>query len=245
MPVYRDKDGNIIEEPTNFEGHKRNKAKKKKGIRGQDANDRFAAPTKKADRSSEPSNAKEKSPTDDRFHKPTSRSGEKPGAKEPLNRAEQPHTRLLRRSGKPSRPSSPNRESSSADASKDESVEDDVSKLVTGWLVIVDGPGRGTALKLGYGSNAIGRGETNRVSVDFGDSSITRENHAILTYDGRGRQFYIQHGGGVNVTYLEDDPVLAPTKIRAMQRLSLGDTEFAFIPFCGPEFDWNDEDEDS
>lgn len=74
---------------------------------------------------------------------------------------------------------------------------------VVGWLVVVSGPGKDRALTLGYGTNSIGRGETDRVRIDFGDNQILRGGHSTVTYDPRGRTFYVQHGGGTNL--IKDD----------------------------------------
>lgn len=113
---------------------------------------------------------------------------------------------------------------------------------VVGWLVIIAGPGRGRALTLGYGTNGIGRGPESRVQLDFGDMHVSRENHAVISYDPRGRRFYLQHGGGTNLTYLNEQPVLAPTELQGGEIISLGHTRLHFVPFCGPAFDWQDSD---
>ena len=111
---------------------------------------------------------------------------------------------------------------------------------VVGWLVIVEGPGKGRAMQLGYGKNAIGREETNRVNLDFGDDQISRSEHAVVTYDPRGRKFYVQHGGGKNLTYMGEEPVLAPTALPALSHISIGNTVLRFVPLCGEAFDWQD-----
>ena len=113
---------------------------------------------------------------------------------------------------------------------------------VVGWLVIVSGPGKGRALPLGYGTNSIGRGETDRVKVDFGDNRISRSGQSTVTYDPRGRVFYVQHGGGTNLTYVDDKPVLTPTELAALTHITIGDTVLRFVPLCGKEFDWQDLD---
>lgn len=113
---------------------------------------------------------------------------------------------------------------------------------VVGWLVIVDGPGRGRAVQLGYGSNSLGRGATDRVKLDFGDDQISRNGHAVVTYDPRGRKFHVQHGGGVNLTYLGDQPVLTPTELPALSHVNIGNTVLRFVPLCGDEFDWQDKE---
>ena len=114
---------------------------------------------------------------------------------------------------------------------------------VVGWLVVVEGPGKGQTLQLGYGSNPLGRGATDRVKLDFGDDQISRNGHAVVTYDPRGRKFYVQHGGGTNLTYLGDQPVLAPAELPALGHIGIGNTILRFVPLCGAEFDWQDTEE--
>ena len=57
-----------------------------------------------------------------------------------------------------------------------------------GWLVVVRGPGKGNALALGYGMNAVSRGASSRMGLDFGDDNISRANHARLAYEPRERR---------------------------------------------------------
>ena len=121
-------------------------------------------------------------------------------------------------------------------AAEDRAMDDPV----VGWLVVVEGPGKGHAMQLGYGSNPLGRGATDRVKLDFGDDQISRNGHAVVTYDPRGRQFYVQHGGGTNLTYLGDQPVLAPVELPALSHIGIGNTILRFVPLCGAEFDWQD-----
>lgn len=112
---------------------------------------------------------------------------------------------------------------------------------VVGWLVVVKGPGRGGSIKLGYGMNSIGREADNRVCLPFGDELISRRKHAVLTYDPRGRKFYLQHGDSVNLTYVGESPVLAPVVLLGGETIRLGGaTELRFVPLCGEDFDWED-----
>lgn len=108
-----------------------------------------------------------------------------------------------------------------------------------GWLVVIAGPGQGAALTLGNGVNAIGRDASQRLPLDFGDELISRVNHAQITYDPRGKKFYIQHGGGANLTYVNDEPVLAPRELTANTHIVLGATTLRFVPLCGEAFDWD------
>lgn len=111
---------------------------------------------------------------------------------------------------------------------------------VVGWLVVVEGPGRGAALPIGYGNNRVGRSATEDIILDFGDTQISRENHAVITYDGKHRRFYIQQGAGRNLTHVNDELVMVPVEMKGGETVSMGETKVRFVPFCGADFDWYD-----
>lgn len=135
--------------------------------------------------------------------------------------AEESHTRIFR-------------PSTASGASSDRFNKDPV----VGWVVIIDGPGKGQSLQLGYGMNGLGRNSDERVPLEFGDEEISRAAHAMITYDGKNRKFYIQHGGGVNLTYVGENPVLQVQELKGGEEISIGKTRLYFVPFCGANFDW-------
>jgi hypothetical protein len=116
---------------------------------------------------------------------------------------------------------------------------------VVGWLVVLKGPGQGMSLPLGYGLNSVGRGPSQRVRLDFGDDQVSRDTHFSVAYDAKHRKFYLQHGGGQNLTYMNDQPVLAPAEIEGLAEIAVGNTVLKFVPFCGAAFDWEDIPESS
>jgi hypothetical protein len=118
-------------------------------------------------------------------------------------------------------------------------LSDAMSDPLVGWLVVVSGPGQGNFVRLGHGMNSIGRADTQRCRIDFGDVEISRKTHATVTYDPRGRKFYLMHGGGQNLTYLGDEPVLQPAILTGGELISIGKTTLKFIALCGPDFDWS------
>jgi hypothetical protein len=109
---------------------------------------------------------------------------------------------------------------------------------VAGFLAIISGPGRGSVSMLHYGNNSIGRDVSQRISLDHGDSRISRENHCTVTYDPLTRKFYLQHGEGNQLTWLEGQPVLAPTQLAGGNQIRVGDTVLRFVPLCDEDFDW-------
>lgn len=108
-----------------------------------------------------------------------------------------------------------------------------------GWLVVVAGPGRGSAFSLHAGVAQIGRGQGQAVRLDFGDNSISRENHAAIAYDPEQRRFFLGHGGKANLVRLNDRPVLSTEELLSGHLIRLGETTLRFIGLCGADFDWD------
>lgn len=110
---------------------------------------------------------------------------------------------------------------------------------VVGWLVIVGGPGIGDYRPVFEGNNTIGRAGTNRISIDFGDDSISAEEQAYIRYDSTDRSFlFVPNLAKTNVVSVNDKRPAAPVVLQGMDVILMGRTQLVFVPFCGPEFDW-------
>ncbi len=213
MPVYRGPDGKIIEESTHKENKKGNATR----------------PTERTQRPMPPTPpGGGQAPGAGRLDAPTEKMDE---GYSPSPRMREVKTRVA---GGRRRQEDPQYLHERGE------ISDGMDDPVVGWLVIVEGPGKGRAMQLGYGSNSIGRGETDRVNLNFGDDQISRGGHATVTYDPRGKKFYVQNGGGTNLTYLNNQPVLLPTELPALSHISIGNTVLRFMPLCGDAFDWQD-----
>lgn len=112
------------------------------------------------------------------------------------------------------------------------------SEPVVGWLVAISGSNFGEDFRLKSGRNFIGR--SNKMDVALtGDSSISREKHAIILYEPKSNLFLVQPGDAKELFYLNDKVVLTATEINAYDILSLGETKLLFIPCCSEKFHWD------
>jgi len=118
-------------------------------------------------------------------------------------------------------------------------VTDRSSDPVVGWVVVLEGPGKGNSVEIGAGANAIGRGAGQQIQLDFGDDKISRERHAVIVYEPEARQFFVQNGEVRNLTYVEGKVVLGVMPLQGGEKIRVGDTYLQFVPFCGPEFSWS------
>jgi biotin carboxyl carrier protein len=112
---------------------------------------------------------------------------------------------------------------------------------VAGWVVVVKGPGRGGYRPVFVGMNSVGRDPSQRICLDFGDDSISREEHAFITYDDEQRRFYLQHGGKSTLVRVGKIAVQQPTELNSNDMIRVGRTTLRFVSCCGADFSWGDE----
>lgn len=111
---------------------------------------------------------------------------------------------------------------------------------VVGWLVAVEGPCRGTDYRIHTGYNYIGR-EAGDICIR-GDSTISAEKDANVTYVPQTRQFYIAHELGKNVLLVNDLPVIGGgMQLHNYDRITIGTTQLIFVSLCGEQFSWSGE----
>lgn len=113
------------------------------------------------------------------------------------------------------------------------------SEFPFGWVVVIDGPGRGTSFAIQDGVSQIGRGDDQMVQLDFGDMGISRTNHAAIAFDDEAQQFFLGHGGKANIVRLNGRPVLSTEPLNHGDTIRIGETTLRFVAFCGEEFVWN------
>ncbi len=112
-----------------------------------------------------------------------------------------------------------------------------------GWILVVEGPGRGHCFALMPGMAQIGRGEDQSIQLDFGDAAISRSNHAAVVYDPENRKFLLGHGGKANIVRLNNKPVISNEDLVDGDKITIGETTLQIKTLCGDDFDWSDTDE--
>ncbi len=110
---------------------------------------------------------------------------------------------------------------------------------VVGWLVVVGGPGLGAFRPIYEGNNTVGRGRGQRIPIDFGDETISNEEQAYIRYDSVDRRFLlVPNLAKTNVVAVNDRKPTGAVELSAMDLITVGRTQLAFVPFCGADFDW-------
>ncbi|MEM7520012.1 MAG: FHA domain-containing protein [Pseudomonadota bacterium] len=107
-----------------------------------------------------------------------------------------------------------------------------------GWIVVADGPGRGASFTLTAGLSTIGRDPDQTVSLDFGDTSISRSGHVSIAYDVSDNTVFVAHGGKQNIVRHNDKPLLMTEELHNGDTLTIGQTVLRFVGLCGSDFSW-------
>ena len=119
----------------------------------------------------------------------------------------------------------------------------------TGWLLVVEGDGRGHCFGLTSGLNQVGRGAENSIQLDFGDTAVSRKNHFAVVFDEEERKFVLGHGGKSNIIRLNGKAVISNEDLADGDQIKVGGTVLQLKTLCGEDFDWTqadsaEEDED-
>ena len=221
MPIKRDADGNIVEEKTRI------------GETFQQITPTIPGQSSAGDTVGPGTSQKPASDQQLGYDAKTVLAGSTRGAERQQDK--DPKTRIYR-PGKTERGDP----TAAPDAGTQDAQSSAMDDPPVGWLVVIKGPGQGNVAAIGNGSNSVGRDKGDRIRIDFGDETISRRGHSTITYDPRGKKFYLQHGAGKNLIYLEGAPVLAPTELPGFSHITIGNTELLFVPLCCEQFDWED-----
>lgn len=109
-----------------------------------------------------------------------------------------------------------------------------------GWIVVIEGPGRGASFTLTAGLSTVGRDADQTVTLDFGDTSISRERHISIAHDDEDGRTYIGHGGKTNIVRHNDRPLLTTEELSNGDTIKIGKTVLRFVGLCGDGFSWTD-----
>lgn len=130
-----------------------------------------------------------------------------------------------------------------AAADNSDNSQSPMSMNPTGWLIVVDGPGRGAAFALFAGMASIGRGADQTIPLDFGDMTMSRDNHASIAYDSTDHTFYFGQGGKSNLVRVNGKPVLSTEAVKDGDEFLIGETTLRLKALCSAEFNWEETSE--
>lgn len=114
--------------------------------------------------------------------------------------------------------------------------------FVTGWLVCTKGREKGRDYRIYNGNNWIGRGYQMDICI-VDDPAISRERHAVMVYDHRSNKFFLSPGSGT-ITMVNHEMLVKAKEIKSRDKITLGESEFTFVPFCVEGETWEREEKE-
>lgn len=108
---------------------------------------------------------------------------------------------------------------------------------VVGWLVCIDGPSKGQDYRIKSEKNFIGRAANMDIAITD-DDSISRENHAVISFNPKNGCFRLLPGESHGMVYLNDEEVYSASELFKGDVIELGQTKLKFVPFCDGGFVW-------
>ena len=110
---------------------------------------------------------------------------------------------------------------------------------VCGWIVCISGPRQGKGYEIKSGKNFVGRADDMDIQI-LGDNKISRRNHGVIVFDPKKKETVLLPGDSNGLVYHNDAAVYTPTVLNSYDVIEMGDSKFVFVPFCGENFMWED-----
>ncbi len=111
---------------------------------------------------------------------------------------------------------------------------------VVGWLVCISGEEKGRDYRIHSDNNFIGRSERMDICIR-GDETISRENHAIVSFDMVDKIYYFSPGDGRSIVRHNGKAMFQTVELKSHDHLTIGKTELVFVPFCTEDFTWTED----
>ena len=108
-----------------------------------------------------------------------------------------------------------------------------------GFVICISGPHKGEDFRLVSGRNMVGRSSGMDVCLSS-DDTVSREEHAIISYDIKSNAFLLIPGTGRGITYCNDNQGDSATQLAAYAIIEVGTCRLIFLPLCSEHFTWNE-----
>ena len=72
------------------------------------------------------------------------------------------------------------------------------------------------------------------------DRAISRDEHATIVYEDHNSEFFLVNCKG-NSTLLNGKPAEEVNRLESGDRITMGKSDFVFIPFCTEDRKWEEE----
>ncbi len=115
---------------------------------------------------------------------------------------------------------------------------------VVGWVVAISGPAKGRDYRIVAEKNTIGRSEQMDISLSQ-DETVSRDSHAIISYDPKNNIYRIYPGESKSLVYLNDEEVTSAKQLKPYDIIEVGNSKLLFVPLCSDKYQWEKEKDDT
>ena len=106
---------------------------------------------------------------------------------------------------------------------------------VVGWLVCIEGLDKGADYRLHAEKNFVGRDAGMDIAIKK-DESVSRNRHAVVIFDPKKRNFWLDKGESQGLVYKNDELVNSPVPIQPYEVIELGKSKLVLVPFDTEKF---------
>jgi hypothetical protein len=117
-------------------------------------------------------------------------------------------------------------------------LDNSAKRYVVGWLVALNGPGRGESYPVRMGRNVLGRDRKSDISINDDQAS---SHHADLVFRPEERRFILMDHNSTNGTYVNESEIEPRRDLSGKEVIRIGSHRFLFMPLCHEGFHWDDE----
>lgn len=111
-------------------------------------------------------------------------------------------------------------------------------RYVVGWLIALNGAGRGESYPVRMGRNVIGRDRRSDIVIADDQAS---SHHADLVFRPEERRFILMDHNSTNGTYVNETEIEPRRDLAGKDIIRVGSHRFIFMPLCHDGFFWDDE----
>ncbi len=111
-------------------------------------------------------------------------------------------------------------------------------RYVVGWLVGINGAGRGESFPVRMGRNVIGRDRKSDIVIHDDQAS---SHHADLVFRPEEKRFILMDHNSTNGTYVNEAEIEPRRDLAPKDVIRIGSQRFIFTPLCHEGFHWDDE----
>ena len=111
--------------------------------------------------------------------------------------------------------------------------------LTYGWLVVVDGPGRGRSFPLYKEITRVGRGTDQDVRLDFGDDFVSRRAHVTIHHEQDRGLVAVRCGEKHNPVLLNGRLFSGTRLLKHKSRVTIGQTTLRFVAIDDHDAFWS------